>query len=171
MSNLQRSPEWLAAKLGKVGASRISDVIARTKSGWSTSRANYMAELVAERLTGVPTDSYVSPAMRWGIEQEPQARAAYEFYADATVAAAGFVDHPQITGAGASPDGLVGDEVLLPPQAVAAISKGAIIAAAEMRTTKPEQRGCRTRSRPSRQAACTRKRLCHVWMRSSTQPF
>lgn len=105
----QGSPEWFAARLGKVTASRVSDVIARTKTGWGASRGNYMAELIAERLTGTPAPSYVNGAMQWGIDTEPQARAAYEFFTDATVDPVGFVPHPKIADSGASPDGLIGN--------------------------------------------------------------
>ena len=105
----QGSADWLAARLGRVTASRVSDVIAKTKSGWSASRANYMAQLVAERLTGQPQESYSNAAMQWGIEQEPLARAAYEFRTDATVTPAWFIEHPKIAMSGASPDGLIGD--------------------------------------------------------------
>lgn len=56
----QRSPEWFAIRLGKVTASRVSDVIARTKSGYSTSRANYAAQLICERLTGTQTESFTN---------------------------------------------------------------------------------------------------------------
>ena len=105
----QGSADWFAARLGKVTASRVSDVIAKTKSGWSASRANYMAQLVAERLTGQPQESYSNAAMQWGIEQEPLARAAYEFRTDATVTPAWFIEHPKIAMSGASPDGLIGD--------------------------------------------------------------
>ena len=73
----QRSPEWYAARLGKVTASRVADIVARTKTGYSTSRMNYMAELICERLTGVQGASYASAAMQWGVEAEPQARSAY----------------------------------------------------------------------------------------------
>lgn len=100
--------EWYAARLGKVTASRIADMLARTKSGWGASRANYMAELLIERLTGLPTDSYVSPAMQWGTDHEIDARTAYEFMRDCTVDPGGYLDHPRITMAGASPDGLIG---------------------------------------------------------------
>lgn len=109
----QYSEEWFAARCGRVTASRMADLTARTKSGWGASRANYMAQLIAERLTGVPADSYTSAAMQWGIEREPEARAAYEFRADAAVAPGGFVLHPEIGMAGASPDGLVGDAGLI----------------------------------------------------------
>jgi putative phage-type endonuclease len=109
----QRSEEWFAARLGKVTASRIADVCARTKSGWGASRRNYMAELVAERLTGVRAEGFVSAAMQWGTDMEPEARAAYEFYRDASVASVGFVAHPAIADSGASPDGLVGDDGLV----------------------------------------------------------
>lgn len=103
----QRSPEWFAARCGRVTASRVSDLIARTKTGWGASRANYMAQLVAERLTGEVVPAYENEAMRWGTEKEPDARAAYEFMFDCQVEEVGFVDHPTIPMAGGSPDGLV----------------------------------------------------------------
>lgn len=109
----QLSEEWFQARVGKLTASRIADATARTKSGWGAGRANYMAELVAERLTGVKADGFTSAAMQWGIDTEPDARIAYEFYTDAEVAEAGFVDHPDIGMTGASPDGLIGDAGML----------------------------------------------------------
>ncbi len=109
----QGSAEWFAIRCGKVTASRVSDVIAKTRSGWGASRANYAAQLIAERLTGTVAESYSNAAMQWGIDTEPQARAAYEFHTDATVAEIGFVDHPTIDMSGASPDGLVGDDGLV----------------------------------------------------------
>ena len=109
----QQSEEWFAARLGKVTASRVADVIARTKSGPSASRANYMAELVAERLTGTRAEGFTSPAMQWGTEQEPEARLAYEFRHDVTVEQVGFIAHPSIEMSGASPDGLVAADGLV----------------------------------------------------------
>ena len=109
----QRTDEWHQQRLGKVTASRIADVIAKTKSGPAASRKNYLAELVAERLTGQPTNGYVNAAMQHGIDTEPQARAAYAFYGDKEVAECGFVDHPVLPMTGASPDGLVGDDGLV----------------------------------------------------------
>jgi len=104
----QRSPEWFAARLGKVTASRVADVIAKTKTGYSASRDNYMAQLVCERMTGVQGESFTNAAMQWGTDQEPLARAAYEAAQDVLVDETGFVIHPRIQEAGASPDGLVG---------------------------------------------------------------
>lgn len=109
----QGSPEWHALRLGKVTASRIADVLAKTKSGWGASRGNYAAELVVERLTNQRTEGYTNDAMRWGVENEPYARAAYEFRTDATVDLVTFVDHPRIALSGASPDGLIGDDGLV----------------------------------------------------------
>ena len=103
----QRSPEWFAARLGKVTASRVADVIAKTKSGYSASRDNYMAQLICERLTGQQGESFTNAAMQWGTETEPLARSAYEAHAE-MVEEVGFVQHPKIEMAGASPDGLVG---------------------------------------------------------------
>lgn len=105
----QRTDDWFAARLGKVTASRVADVIAKTKSGYGASRANYMAELVCERLTGARGEFYQNAAMVWGTEQEPVARAAYEAATGTLVVETGFVPHPTITMSGASPDGLVND--------------------------------------------------------------
>jgi len=62
----QRTEEWLAQRLGKATASRIVDVIAKTKSGYSTSRENYKVELALERITGSRAESYTNVAMDWG---------------------------------------------------------------------------------------------------------
>jgi putative phage-type endonuclease len=105
---IQGSPEWFALRLGKVTASRVADVVAKTKTGPSASRTNYMAQLIAERLTGAAQESFSNAAMQWGTEQEPNARSAYEFYRNETVKEIGFVLHPDIDDSGASPDGLVG---------------------------------------------------------------
>lgn len=105
---VQGSQEWLQLRAGRVTASRVADVTARTKSGYGASRANYMAELIAERLTGAPSPSFTNAAMQHGVEQEPHARAAYSFLHDVDVEEIAFVDHPEIAMSGASPDGLVG---------------------------------------------------------------
>jgi len=109
----QGTQEWLQERLGKVTASRIADLTAKTKSGWSASRANYMAQLIAERLTGNVTESYTNAAMQWGTETEPQARSAYSFYTDNDVTEVGFIPHPTIPMSGASPDGTVGEDGLV----------------------------------------------------------
>lgn len=109
----QGSIEWFAERCGKVTASRVADVIARTKTGFGASRANYMAQLVAERLTGTVAESFSNAAMQWGTDMEPEARATYEFFTNATVEPASFVKHPTIGDAGASPDGYVGADGLI----------------------------------------------------------
>lgn len=109
----QGSSEWRLARLGKVTASRVSDMVAKTKTGWGASRTNYAAELVAERLTGAPVDRFTNAAMDWGSEQETPARALYEFMHDTSVQLVGCVLHPAIDMALASPDGLVGDNGLV----------------------------------------------------------
>ena len=104
----QGTPEWFAARLGNVTASRVADVIAKTKSGYSASRENYMAQLICERMTNTVAESYTNAAMQWGTETEPLARAAYESLADVLVDEVGYIAHPTIERAGASPDGLIG---------------------------------------------------------------
>lgn len=109
----QRTPEWFAARCGKVTASRIADVMARTKTGYGASRANYCAQLVVELMTGQPAESFTNAAMQWGTDTEPQARDAYSAHTGRLVEDAGFFVHPRIDRSGASPDGLVGDDGLL----------------------------------------------------------
>lgn len=106
--------EWRAARCGQVTASRVADIIRSTKSGPSASRARYMGELIAERLTGVPQDNgFVSAEMQRGLDLEAEARAAYAFRTGHDVRAAGmeFVPHPAIAGAGASPDTWVNHDI------------------------------------------------------------
>lgn len=110
---IQGSSEWFAVRCGKVTASKVADVIAKTKTGWGASRSNYMAQLIVERLTGKPAESYSNAAMQWGTETEPQARATYSFMRDVAVIEMGFAPHPSIIMSGASPDGLVGDDGLI----------------------------------------------------------
>jgi putative phage-type endonuclease len=108
----QRSDAWFAIRAGKVTASRIADLMAKTKSGPSASRKNYAAQLVAERLTGAAEQSYCSPAMQHGIDHEADARDRYCEHMLCVVDEVAFVEHPTIPMSGASPDGCIGDDGL-----------------------------------------------------------
>lgn len=106
----QGTEAWHAARCGRVTGSRVADIVRKTKSGISKMRATYAGELVAERLAGFqPSDGFVSPAMQWGKDCENRARSTYAFLYDAQPAQVGFVIHPTIEMAGASPDSLIGD--------------------------------------------------------------
>jgi putative phage-type endonuclease len=107
---LQGTDAWKQLRLGKVTASRVADIIAKTKTGHSALRANYAAQLIAERLTGTVAESFTNAAMQHGTETEPEARNAYCFYQGVTVKEVAFVPHPAIDQAGCSPDGLVDDD-------------------------------------------------------------
>lgn len=109
----QGSPAWHAARLGCVTASRIADVTARTKTGYSAARQTYLRQLLAERLTGIPTETYPNAAMRWGTDMESHAVAAYEDLFGVQTEIVGFLTHPELAFAGASPDRLVGETGLL----------------------------------------------------------
>lgn len=109
----QRSDEWYEARLGKVTASRLGDVMATIKKGEAAARANYRIELVSERLTGERMLSFTSHAMQWGVYNERAAVAAYELETGRIVSDVGFVAHPVIADSGASPDGLVGNDGLI----------------------------------------------------------
>jgi putative phage-type endonuclease len=109
----QQTNEWFQSRLGRVTASRVADVIAKTKTGYSASRDNYMAQLICERLTGQKGESFTNAAMEWGTQTEPLARSAYENARNLLVKEVGFINHPRIEMSGASPDGLVADDGLV----------------------------------------------------------
>lgn len=110
---IQGSEEWIACRLGNITASRIKDVMAKTKTGPSASRKNYAAELALERMSGSKAERFVNAAMTHGTENEPFARAAYELMTGQMVDEVGYITHPSIERSGASPDGLVGDHGVL----------------------------------------------------------
>lgn len=112
---IQGSEEWLQARIGKVTGSRIHDVMAKTPSGkgWGATRDAYMAELIAERLSGQRYEKFKSASMARGNEVEDDARTAYAFRFDVDPIEIGFVPHPTIAMAGCSPDRLVGNDGLI----------------------------------------------------------
>lgn len=103
----QGGPEWFAARLGLPTASSFSKVLA---GGEGKTRKAYMLQLAAEILTGQSVEGFSSAAMEHGKEHEAGARAAYELMNDCTVDLVGLCKN---YGAGASPDGLVGDRGLI----------------------------------------------------------
>jgi putative phage-type endonuclease len=110
----QRSEEWFAQRRGKVTASRIGDILATIRNGnWAASRKNYAAQLVTERLTNKDPEPFTNEAIEWGIAQEAPAREAYTKATGSAVEEVGFVNHPTMEFAGASPDGLIGEDGLL----------------------------------------------------------
>lgn len=109
---MQQTPEWFAVRCGKATASRFSDVLATIKTGEAAGRRNYRAQLVCERLTGLPQKGYESTEMKFGTEHEPFARVAYEAKTGNIVTEVDFIQHPEIMS-GASPDGLIGKDGLI----------------------------------------------------------
>lgn len=113
MSELQRTPEWHISRLGCLTGSRIADALDYTKKGEGAKRINYRLEMLSERLTGLKTEFYVNQAMQWGIDQENAAKEAYEAETGELVIEVGFIRHPILDWAGASPDGLIGNDGLV----------------------------------------------------------
>lgn len=110
----QHSSEWFSARLGKVTASKVKDVMSKGRgSAPSATRQNYMMQLLCERLTGKREEGFTSAAMLRGTELEPVARSAYEIDKGVMTTETGLILHPKIEGFGASPDGLVGDRGML----------------------------------------------------------
>lgn len=108
----QGTPEWHELRRGKVTASRVADILAKTKTGASASRQNYLIELALQRITKTIEPSYTNDAMAWGTATEPQARVAYEVKTGNFVDQVAFIDHPTIEGFGCSPDGIVGEGLI-----------------------------------------------------------
>lgn len=119
----QETAEWLAQRAGKFTASRASDLMARTKTGPSASRANLIALLAVERLTGQCVETYQNGAMQRGIELEGEARDMFGFDTGVAVEECGFVSHPTLPNTGCSPDGLIGDCGLLEIKCPASMQK------------------------------------------------
>jgi len=110
---IQGTTEWKQLRLGKVTASRISDVMSKGKNGESASRKNYRTELVVQRLTGEPGESFTNSAMLHGVDNEPFARAAYEAATSYCVMQVPFVNHLTISNFGCSPDGMISTNGLI----------------------------------------------------------
>lgn len=114
MNAPQGTMKWKLERSGCVTASRVSDVLARIKSGEAAARRDYKFQLVAEQLSGTAQDDgYMSAEMLFGIENEPLAREAYEAVEGVLVEQVGFIKHPRIERSGASPDGCIGDNGLI----------------------------------------------------------
>ena len=110
----QRDAEWMAVRAGKWSASAAADLMAKTKSGPAAARANLVARIAVERLTGRQVEGgYRNAAMDRGIALEPEALAAYTFETGAAVEECAWAEHPTIANVGCSPDGLVGDDGLV----------------------------------------------------------
>ncbi|UNE54918.1 lambda exonuclease family protein [Bartonella machadoae] len=110
----QRSAQWFQARLGKVTASNVYNILSKTAKGLPTSKyEDYKIKLITERLTGEISPHYETEDMRWGIEHEDDALQEYGFIYDANIIKCGFIPHPSIEMAGASPDGLIGEDGLI----------------------------------------------------------
>ena len=123
LSDGSANPEWLAARAGKFTGSRFADLMARTKSGPSTSRQNLLATLAVERITGSCVEMFTNSAMARGTELEPVARSAYEVLRGVLVEEVGFCESAELECVGVSPDGLIGSDGLIEIKCPAAMAK------------------------------------------------
>ena len=105
----QGSLQWFEQRRGHLTASRMSDVLAKGKTGEAVTRQKYRMQIIAERITGLVAESFTSAAMEWGTEQEKFARIRYVADTGYFVDEAEFYTHPTIKWLGASPDGLLND--------------------------------------------------------------
>ena len=122
-NTLQGTGEWFNARTGKLTASRMRSAMSYLKQSEKdkeagkpkedkAERKNLKIEILCERMTGDIMDKFVNQAMQWGIEKEPEAKAAYESKTGRIIRDVGFIDHPRIQFCGASPDGFVDDGLI-----------------------------------------------------------
>lgn len=123
LSDGSANPAWLAARAGRFTGSRFADLMARTRSGLSTSRANLLATLAVERITGQCVEMFTNSAMARGTELEPVARSAYEALRGVLVEEVGFCESAELDCVGVSPDGLIGSDGLIEIKCPAAMAK------------------------------------------------
>lgn len=104
----QGSLAWMELRIGRIGGSRIADILTEGRSGnESLTRRKYKNELIRERLTQKKLDTYKTPAMIRGIELEPLARSWYEVKNNVFVDQVAIVKHPTIENGQCSPDGII----------------------------------------------------------------
>jgi putative phage-type endonuclease len=104
----QRSPEWFAARCGRLTGSRAADMLATIKSGEAAARRDYRMQLVCERLTGQPQeDTFTKSWVERAIYLEPAAFAAFEARTGEMVSRCGFLSHRSLM-VGCSLDGYLG---------------------------------------------------------------
>ena len=113
MSAPQQTAEWLSERAGHSTCSRFKDILAKVKSGEASGRRNYRVQLVTERLTGAPAESYKNAAMEYGAETEAAARQAYEELTGNIVQEVGFIKHARLPWVGGSPDGTIDSDGLI----------------------------------------------------------
>lgn len=119
----QESEAWMSARAGNFTASRSADLMAKTRSGPSASRANLLALLAVERLTGECVQTYQNGAMARGVELEAEARDAYAFTRGVAVQESGYIASADMPHTGCSPDGLLGDDGMLEIKCPASMQK------------------------------------------------
>lgn len=109
----QGSDAWLESRKGLITGSRFKDARDKLKSGKPSGKMTaYAYDLARERCGGKAPGAFVNAAMKFGTEQEPLARLAYEAASGYLVEEVGFItDDGGIFGL--SPDGLIDDDGVL----------------------------------------------------------
>jgi hypothetical protein len=107
---LQRTSEWYNARLGKFTASCFHELMSKpadVKSAWSKTALKCIERAALQIYQGYYYSSPDNEATRWGMDNEPFAIEAFAEKTGYSVIEAGFVLHPELIDAGATPDALV----------------------------------------------------------------
>lgn len=106
----QGSDDWFLARKGRITGSKFKAARDKMKSGAPTGKALlYARDVARERMGGKAGEIFQNAAMRFGTEQEPFARMAYETMTGHMVQEVGF-SATDCGMFGLSPDGLVGED-------------------------------------------------------------
>lgn len=109
---VQYSPDWWELRRGIPTASKFDQVMTPVSRKESKGQEPYIDELIADRYCLDPnamTERPMNPAMRHGVNCEPEARAWYAMHKGEAVQQVGFVT-TDCGRLGCSPDGLIGED-------------------------------------------------------------
>ncbi|MCF0203369.1 MAG: YqaJ viral recombinase family protein, partial [Bacteroidaceae bacterium] len=130
-TSVQHSLDWYRARLGKITGSEVGKLMGkgRTRSDmWSATAKSYLCKTAANRYMDAEViydddkfGEYLdyanieTKAMRWGTEQEADARQLFQMmlagtqYSEYRVSEVGSCTHPEIKNFASSPDGVLTD--------------------------------------------------------------
>jgi len=104
----QLSEEWFHERLSRITGSKFQKLMPTKRQkpdAWSDGQLTILREIAAQILTGERAETFTNTAMQWGIDNEPNARRAFELHEMTTVRECGIFSYSD--NIGASPDGII----------------------------------------------------------------
>lgn len=101
----QKTDDWFALRCGKFTGTTFKNLLVENKK--SKEYQNLIWSVATERIQGYQPQGVNSYSLRWGTENEPRARDAYQIRTGEFVDEVAFIQHPKYSFVGVSPDGLI----------------------------------------------------------------